>query len=160
MSLPAFSPGPILRVPVSRRQAGVRQEGVLVSEEAPLGPPSYGVKSECCQKGEPLLRPKSGILFNTWKWIVQGDRQSKRLYWEGCTGGEQQGKGNRENCSATWLTVSGFMVMGLVSRLSLANHSDSGSFLAASAWFKQDGFQRRGVWEVGRTYRLASPPSF
>ena len=145
---------------MSRRQAGVRQEGVLVSEEAPLGPPSYGVKSECCQKGEPLLRPKSGILFNTWKWIVQGDRQSKRLYWEGCTGGEQQGKGNRENCSATWLTVSGFMVMGLVSRLSLANHSDSGSFLAASAWFKQDGFQRRGVWEVGRTYRLASPPSF
>ena len=28
---------------MSRRQAGVRQEGVLVSEEAPLGPPSYGV---------------------------------------------------------------------------------------------------------------------
>ena len=58
---------------MSRRQNGVRQEGVLVSEEAPLGPPSYGVKSECCQKGEPLLGPKSRILFNTWKWIVQGD---------------------------------------------------------------------------------------
>ena len=39
------------------------------------------------------------------------------------------GKGTRvessrtqENTSATWLTVSGFMVMGLVSGLSLANH--------------------------------------
>ena len=30
-----------------------------------------------------------------------------------------------------WLAVSGFMIMGLVSGLSLANHSDSGSFLVA-----------------------------
>ena len=28
-----------------------------------------------------------------------------------------------------WLAVSGFMVMGLISRLSLANHSDSESFM-------------------------------
>jgi len=40
-------------------------------------------------------------------------------------GGEQQGKGTQENSSATWLKVSGFMVMGLVSELSFANHSDS-----------------------------------
>ena len=43
-------------------------------------------------------------------------------------GGEQQGKGTQENCSAIWLTVSGFMAMGLVPhelRLSLTNHSDS-----------------------------------
>ena len=39
-------------------------------------------------------------------------------------GGEQQGKGTQENCSAMWLTVSGFMVMGLVSRVSLDNRSD------------------------------------
>ena len=38
-------------------------------------------------------------------------------------GGEQEGKGTQENCSATWLTVLGFMVMGLVSGLSLASHS-------------------------------------
>ena len=37
--------------------------------------------------------------------------------------GEQEGKGT-QNCSATWLPVSGLMVMGLVSRLSLANHSN------------------------------------
>ena len=61
---------------------------------------------------------------------------------------------------ATWLTVSGFMVMGLVSRLSLANHSDSGSFLVVHASLSQDGFQREGFWEVGRTHGLTSPLSF
>ena len=49
-----------------------------------------------------------------------------------------------------WLEVSGFMVMGLVSRLSLANHSDSESFLVVNALFSQDGCQREGFWEVVR----------
>ena len=40
------------------------------------------------------------------------------------------------------------MVMGLVSGLSLANHSDSGSFLVVPALFSQDGRQREGFWEV------------
>ena len=42
--------------------------------------------------------------------------------------------------------------MGLVSRLSLANHSDSESFLAehALALFSQDRCQREGFWEVVR----------
>ena len=37
-------------------------------------------------------------------------------------GREQQGEGTQENCSATWLKVSGFVVKGLVSRLSLPCH--------------------------------------
>ena len=47
-----------------------------------------------------------------------------------------------------WLTVLGFMVMGLVSRLSLANHSDSESFLVVCALFSQDGCQKEdsGRW--------------
>ena len=45
----------------------------------------------------------------------------------------------RRTRSATWLTVSGFMVMGLVSGLSLTNHSDSESFLVVQALFSQDG---------------------
>ena len=81
---------------------------------------------------------------NTW-W------QSKRLYWAGRPGGEQQGKGTQEKCSATWLTVLGFMMMGLVSRLSLTNHSDSGSFLVVHTLLSQDRFQKGGFWEVGRT---------
>ena len=47
----------------------------------------------------------------------------QKIYCEGAPGMESsRGKGARENCSATWLTVSGFMGMGLVSKLSLANH--------------------------------------
>ena len=45
--------------------------------------------------------------------------------------------------------------MGLVSRLSLANHSDSESFLVVHALFSQDGCQREGFWEV--VGRVASP---
>ena len=44
-----------------------------------------------------------------------------------------------------WLAVSGFMVMGLVSGWSLANHSNSKSFLVAHASLSQEGF-----WEVDR----------
>ena len=40
------------------------------------------------------------------------------------------------------------MVMGLVSGLSLANHSDSESFLVVHALFSQDGCQREGFWDV------------
>ena len=40
------------------------------------------------------------------------------------------------------------MLMGLVSRLSLANRSDSESFLVAHRSLSQDGCQREGLWEV------------
>ena len=40
------------------------------------------------------------------------------------------------------------MVMGLVSGLSLANHSDSESFLVVHALFSQDGLQREGFWKA------------
>ena len=43
-----------------------------------------------------------------------------------------------------WLAVSGFMVTGFVSGLSLANHSDSESFLVMLTLFNQDGCQRAG----------------
>ena len=68
------------------------------------------------------------------------------------------GKGTQENCSVTWLVVSGFMVMGLVSRLSLANHSDSESFLVVHALFSQDGCQREGFWVV--VGQVVSPLTF
>ena len=47
------------------------------------------------------------------------------------------------------------MVMGLVSGLSLANHSDSESFLVVYVLFSQDGCQREGFWEVVR--QVVSP---
>ena len=42
----------------------------------------------------------------------------------------------------------GFYGDGLVSGLSLANHSDSESFLVAHTSLNQDGCQREGFWEV------------
>ena len=115
------------------------------------------------QEGGRLPGPESGLLSNTQKWIVWGDTRAAKardFIWKGHPGGEQEGKGTQENCCATWLTVSGFMVMGLVSGLSLANHSDSASFLVAHASLSQDGFQWGGFWEVGRTYGLVSPLFF
>ena len=86
--------------------------------------------------------------------------QGKRLYEKWHLGGEKPGKGNQENCFAFWMTVSGFMVMGLVSRLSLANHSNSRSFLIVEALLSQDGFQWGGFGEADRIFGQASPPSF
>ena len=63
---------------------------------------------------------------------------------KGSLGREQQDKGTQENCSATWLAILGFMVMGLVSRFSLANHSDAGSFLVVHTLFSQDGCEQEG----------------
>ena len=42
------------------------------------------------------------------------------------------------------------MVMGLVSGLLLADHSDSESFLEAHPLFSQNGCQKEGFWEVVR----------
>ena len=50
-----------------------------------------------------------------------------------------------------------FLVMGLVSGLSLASHSDSEPFLVVLTLFSQDGCQRGGFWEVdGHTRCLLS----
>ena len=62
-------------------------------------------------------------MSNTQKGIVRGDTRADKvrdIIGKGRPGREQEGQGAQENCSATWLTVSGFMVGGLVSGLSLA----------------------------------------
>ena len=77
------------------------------------------------QVGGPLPGPKSGLLSNTWEWVVWGDTRTDRakdFIGKGCLDREQRGKWTQESCYATWLTVSGFMVTGLVSGLSLATH--------------------------------------
>ena len=70
-------------------------------------------------------------------------------------GAQVESKGGREPRRTAllraWPTVLDLMVIGLASRLSLANHSDSGSSLGVWALLSQDGFQQGGFWEVGRT---------
>ena len=100
------------------------------------------------QEGGPLPGPKTGLLSNTQKWIVRGDTcadKARDFIGKGRPGGEQEGQRTQENSSVMWLAVSGFMVMGLVSGLSLASHSDSESFLVVHALFSQDGCQREGL---------------
>ena len=53
-----------------------------------------------------------------------------------------------------WLAVSGFVGMRLVSGLSLASHSDSGSFLETHTSLSQDGRQQGGFWEEVYTWCL------
>ena len=95
----------------------------------------------CCRKGDPFQGPKLGsclILGNELSTETRADK-ARDFIGKGHLGEEQQRKGTQENCSATWLTVSGFMVRGLVSKWSLANHSNSESFLVAHASPSQDG---------------------
>ena len=110
------------------------------------------------EEGLTLSSAQMGLLSNIQKWIVQGDTCADKagdFIGKGRLGGEQQAKGPQEDCSATWLTVSDFMVMGLVSGLSLANHSDSESFLVAHTLLSQDGRQGEGFWELVR--HMVSP---
>lgn len=48
------------------------------------------------------------------------------------------------------------MVIEVVYEVSLAYHSDSGSFLVTPTSLSQDGFKQEGFWEVGGMHGLAS----
>ena len=77
------------------------------------------------RKEEPHLGPKSGLLSNTQKWIIQAATHADKVrdfIGKEHPGGEQEGEGTQDNCSATRLLVSAFMVMGLVSRLPPASY--------------------------------------
>ena len=105
------------------------------------------------QEGGPLPGPESGLLSNTRKWIVWRDTcadKARDFIGKGRLGRKQWGKEAQEDCFAVWLAVSDFMLMALVSRLSLANHSESESFLVAHASLSQDGCQWEGFREVVR----------
>ena len=56
------------------------------------------------------------------------DDKAKECFGKGRPGRKPQGKGTQEDCSAMWLTASGFMVMGSVSGLSVVNRSHSEPF--------------------------------
>ena len=100
------------------------------------------------QEGDSTLsRAQMRLLSNIQKWIVSGDTcadKARHFIGKGCLGGEQQGKGIQEDCSGS----PGFYGDGISFRLSLANHSDSESFLVVHALFSQDRCQRGGFWEV------------
>ena len=116
--------------------------------DAGTGDPFHGLRAgSCLTLGNELSEETCAV-------------RARDFIGKGCLGGGQKGEGSRENCSATWLTVSGFMGIGLVSGWSLASLSELGSFLVAYTSLIQGGFWQGGPWEAGKTYGLESPISF
>lgn len=108
----------------------------------------------CHKTGDPFQGPEgvgSFLMLRNDLCEKKHTDKARDFTGKGCLGRQQQVKRTQENCSATRLAVSGFTVMGLVSRLPLANLSDSEFFLVARASFSKDGFQRGEFWEVCRT---------
>ena len=87
------------------------------------------VASYCCSKEDPFQGLKLGSCLTLGNELSEETHVLTKQEILLGKGGEQKGKGTQENSSATWLAVLSFMVMGLVSGLSLANHSDSEPFM-------------------------------
>ena len=115
------------------------------------------------QEGGPLSGPESWLLSNSLKWIIQGGTyadKARDFVGEGCPGEDRRVRKPRGTVFCHVAPSLRSYAMGLVSELSLASHSDSGSFWVAHAWLSQDAFQWGGFWEVGRTDGLESPFDF
>ena len=96
------------------------------------------VIASCCWKGDPFQGPRVGSC------LTLGNELSKETHM--LTKQETLlGRGTWVESSRVReprrTALSRFMVMGLVSGLSLANHSESRSFLVAHALFSQDESQ-------------------
>ena len=93
--------------------------------------------TQMLQEGRPLPGTKSGLLSEETQALT---KQEVSL---GRDGRSESGR-VREPRRTALRAASGVTVMGLVSGLSLANHSDSESFLVAHALLSHDG----GFWEM------------
>ena len=72
----------------------------------------------CCRKTDPFQGLKLGSCLTFGNELSEETHvliRQEIFLGIGHPGGEQEGKGTQENCSAAWLAVSSFMVMGLVS---------------------------------------------
>ena len=105
---------------------------------------------ELLQEGRPLPGPETGSCLTLGNKLSEETRvltKQEILLGKG-TWVESRRVREPRRTALPHGSQLGFMVMGLVSRLSLANHSDSESFLVVQALFSQDGCQREGFWEV------------
>ena len=95
-------------------------------------------------RGDPFQGPQVGSCLTLGNELSNETyvlTEQETLLGKGAWGGGQEDKGTQEDCSTTCLRLYGD---GLVSGLSLVNHSDSGSSLLAHALLCQDGCQREG----------------
>ena len=95
----------------------------------------------CCRKGDPFQGPKVGSCLTLRN--ESSEETDVLTKQEIFLGGSAQVESSRvREPRRTALPYGlGFMVMGLVSGLSLANHSDSESFLVAQYLLSKDRYQ-------------------
>ena len=77
----------------------------------------------CFRKGNPFQGPKAGsrLTLRSKLWEAAHVLTKQETLLGRGAQVESEGKGSQEDCSFIWLTVSCFMVIELVSGLSLAN---------------------------------------
>ena len=113
-------------------------------------------QSFCCRKGDPFQGPKLSSYLTLRNELSEETRvltKQEILLGKGTQVESNRVREPRRTAlsgSVGWLSVSDFMVMGLVFGWSLANHSNSGSFLVAQVSLSQDGCWQEGFWEVDR----------
>ena len=113
------------------------------------------ISSPLLPEGTPLPGPQSGLLSNTRKLSVWGDMcwLSERIYWDGMPRQRAAGSGNSGDLLCHVFTVSGFRIMGFISRLPLAcsyiwyDHGPSWWYTHLSA--KVDS-NMRASWRLAR----------
>ena len=106
----------------------------------------------CCRKGDPFQGPKLHSCLTLGNELPEETHvltKQEILLGKGTWTESRRVREPRRTGLSHGSRSRGFMVMGLVSGLSLANPSDSGPFLVVHALFSQDGCQR-GFWEVVR----------
>ena len=107
--------------------------------------------SNCCRKGDPSQSPKLGCcltLGNELSEEMHVLTKQEILLGKGPQAESSRVTEPRRTALPHGSAVSGFMVMGFVSGLSLANRSDSESFQVVHTLFSQDGCQREGFWDM------------
>ena len=126
--------------------------GFMTSSREDFDPGTFCVaKSFVVGRGCPLQGPERGLLSNTQKRIVWGDTcwQSKRFYWERSTRAESSRVREPRSTALPRGPQSRVLPDEISFGWSLANHSDSESFLVVHAPLSQYGCQRERFWEVG-----------
>ena len=127
-------------------------EGAVVNNGAQAG---FGVEAwTCCRKGDPFQGLKLGSCLTLGNELSKETHMLTKqeiLLRKGTRVESSRLREPMKTALPCDSAVSGFMVIGLISRLSLANHSNSESFLVVQALFSQDGCQR-GFWELVGTY--------
>ena len=115
----------------------------------------------CCRKGDPFQGPEVGFCLTLENELSEEThvlRKQEILLGKGIRVESSRVREPRRTALPLGWQSCGFMVIGLVSGVSLANHSDSESFLVGQALISQDGRQREGFWEV--VGRVVSPFDF